>query len=276
MNTPLPSNSHYSLHNVDNYKNILSYSTNDILNKYNLLVLEYLNFMIESVNIKNNNYIKFIILRGLKTITHVFNFILYYSKNLDMAFYHGQKSFYFYIEFIGQISEEQHTFLQLSSRDALMFVYKKTICEINNEYKKNMAPPTKDITDKLDILNINISILKTIISYMINNFDFLHENKKELLKKQNKMVEQICENLNNYKLTNDAYNTIQLFVDTISNNINITSDNYFDIIILFIKKYVKSKMSNAIDTKIHINLTNLNYEINVEEDAEKFVTCIFA
>ena len=143
---------------------------------------------------------------------------MYYTKNLDVAYYHSQKSFYFYIEFIGQISEDQHTFLQLNSRDAMMFVYKKTIYEINNEIKKQLVYPNADISAKLDILNINITILTKIISYMVNGFDFLKENKKDTFKLFIKKIEKICEKLNNEKINNDAYHTIYKFTDTICNN----------------------------------------------------------
>ena len=56
-----------------------------------------------------------------------------------MTYFHSQKSFYFYVEFIGQISEDQHSFLHLSSKDASIFVYKKTIFEINDEIIKNSS-----------------------------------------------------------------------------------------------------------------------------------------
>ena len=128
--------SQYSLHNLENYNHILTSTCEEIQLKYNNLITEYLFFVIENIHFKNEAFYKFIIQRGLITITNVFNVILFYSKNLDMSYYHSQKAFYFYVEFIGQISADQHTFLQLSSRDAIMFVYKKTIFDINNECKK--------------------------------------------------------------------------------------------------------------------------------------------
>jgi hypothetical protein len=123
----------YSLSNKENYKPSIDYNIVDLMDKYNKLVFEYLLFIIENIRIKNSIYNKFIILRGLETITNVFSILLIYSNNLDMVYYHSQKSFYFYVEFIGQISENQHSFLQLSSRDASLFVYKKTIFEIPSE-----------------------------------------------------------------------------------------------------------------------------------------------
>ena len=124
----------FSLHNLKNYKEEISYSPKEVINKHNSLIIEYLKFIFENVTLKNMNCYKFIIERGIKTLSHVFNLILYYSKNIDLAFYHGQKAFYYYVEFISQITNVEHKFLQLNSRDAIMFVYKKTIFEIKHEY----------------------------------------------------------------------------------------------------------------------------------------------
>ena len=83
----------------------------------------------ENIKLQNQIYLKFIVIRGLETITNVFSIILYYTKNIDLTYFQCQKSFYYYIEFIGQISEEQHSFLQLNSRDAITYVYKKTLVD---------------------------------------------------------------------------------------------------------------------------------------------------
>ena len=95
----------YSLHNVDNFNKTLDISLNDITNKYTELVVEYLKFIYENIKVQNLTYSKFIVIRGLETITNVFNIILYYTKNIDITYFQCQKSFYYYIEFIGQITE---------------------------------------------------------------------------------------------------------------------------------------------------------------------------
>jgi len=142
MNDNKTQNLLYSLNNSDNYKSNLNTTTICLLRKYNLLIIEYLNF----ININN----KFVIIRGLTTITHVFNIILYYTRNIDVALYHGQKSFYYYVEFISQITDEDNLFLNLNSRDASLFVYKKTIYEINKEFKeaKDKEKEFKEAKDK--------------------------------------------------------------------------------------------------------------------------------
>ena len=62
-----------------------------------------------------------------------------YTKNLDLTVYHCKKAYLFYVEFIGQIGDDNNSYLQLNSKDATLFVYKKTIFEINNEYRKQFV-----------------------------------------------------------------------------------------------------------------------------------------
>ena len=137
-------NPQYALNNVDNYKLNFECSLQDILTKFVSVIVEYMRFMSEKISMKNKHYYRFIFERGVETLSHVFINTLYFTKNLDLSFYHSQKAYYFYIEFIEQISDENVTFLQLSSRDAILFVYKKTIYEINQEYKKTILDPSNE------------------------------------------------------------------------------------------------------------------------------------
>ena len=140
MKTEINLENDFSLQNINNYNKTFDVNiNNDIMNKYIELVIEYFKFIFENSKIQKLTYSKFIIIRGLETITNVFNIILYYTKNINLTYFQCQKSFYYYIEFIGQITEEQHTFLQLSSRDAIIYVYKKTFYEINNDFRKNLV-----------------------------------------------------------------------------------------------------------------------------------------
>ena len=264
----------YSLHNSENYNQNITNTINDILNKYYLLITEYLSFITENISVKNNMHSKFIIVRGLETITHVFTNILCCSKNLDMSYYHGQKSFYFYVEFIGQITDENHTFLQLSSRDASMFVYKKTIFEINSELKKIQTKLSKENLLKIDILNCNINIFKNIVNYIIQEVDFSKENKKEQFKKliMTQIKKNICEKLLNNKITIENYIIIHLFTIHLHKYENLYNDKYCELIELFIKKIVKGK----INTNIKNVLLLSDYENYMNEGSEKFVNHIIS
>ena len=173
--------SQYLLNNVNNYKNIIQNTPCEILTKITKVLIEYMRLMSEKNNIKNKQYYIFIFERGIETLIHIFSMIFYYTKNLELSFYHTQKAYYFYIEFIEQISDDTITFLQLSSRDALMFVYKKTIFEINNDIKKKCIPLTKDEQIIISYIDDNMPIYKKLVSFMLAHKDFKYENKLEYI-----------------------------------------------------------------------------------------------
>jgi hypothetical protein len=194
----------YALSNFENYKKDFDCDTSKITNTYLQLIVEYSKFIHENIKVKNNSFEKFIVIRGLDTITNVFNYLLYFTKNLDLTYYHCQKSFYFYIEFVGQITEDDKIFLQLTTRDASTYVYKKTIFEINNELKKINENKTQAFRNKIDIISEYIKIyqtylLKLIQTNNIKNIDFLINvtDNLKLLNDNSKVVdlEKITEKL---------------------------------------------------------------------------------
>ena len=101
-------------------------------------------------------------------------------------------------------------FLQLSSRDATTYVYKKTIYEISTEFKKNSDQVSEKTKVKLDIVNSYMEINKTIILKLINN-EFTN------VEKQN-TAEKILKNINN--INHNSNNT-----NHNSNNTNHTNHN---------------------------------------------------
>jgi len=260
---------YYSLNNVENYKTVLNYSVNDILNKHNLLIIEYFKFITEKVNLKNNACNKFIIIRGLETVSHVFNNILYYTKNIDLAFYHGQKAFYFYVEFIEQISDDQHTFLQLNSRDASMFVYKKTIFDINNEYRKNMdiESTSKHYSEHFDILQIHTNIFKAILSFLIHKCNFSSNEKNLFINNVINKSNPIFDKISNLKSNKNIFNIVIIFIEQL--NKDIESEKYIEIIELFLKKIQKGKI---FELKLMEKFYHPLFDEKLEETPEKFIS----
>ena len=127
-----------SLQNIENYKkDIYENNEMDIYMKYVNVINQYLLFGIETIKNKNSEYLKYILIKGLFTISYVFKMLFLFTRNLDLTYYHCQKSYSYYIEFIGQIGDDAVTYLQLNSKDAALFVYKKTIFDINHDYKKD-------------------------------------------------------------------------------------------------------------------------------------------
>jgi len=250
----------YSLHNVDNFNKVLDISVNDVMNKYSELVMEYLKFIYENIKVQNLTYSKFIVIRGLETITNVFSIILYYTKNIDLTYFQCQKSFYYYIEFIGQITEEQHSFLQLNSRDAITYVYKKTIFEINNDFKKNSLPLTKENAKKFDLINEYIKIYKILLLKIINI-----DSKINTLNISN--LEICCNKLNNTKIEIDNLYVLESLVCILDNKIN-NIERFFETLILYLKK-INKKTDVIKKSKEKTYLEDFN--LYIEESSDKFI-----
>jgi hypothetical protein len=228
----------FSLHNFDNYKQSFDYETREVIEKYIFLSNEFLKFILEKTKFKNNNYSKFIINRGYETITNIFNIILYFTKNLDLTFYHCQKGYYYYIEFIEQISYEQHMFLQLNSRDATTYVYKKTIFELNSNATENIQSCPKNIKNKLELIDQYIKTFKNIFDIFLEFIDFDDLSMTQTVERNINIIEQfkiVCEKIylkNNKTQIKNLYNNIEIInASFLNDNKEITANNYFEYII---------------------------------------------
>ena len=229
-------NPKYAINNVDNYYKNINYSYHDILTKFVSSLTEYLKLISEKIHIKKTDCYKFIIERGVDTISHVFSIILYYTKNLDLAFYHSQKAYYFYIEFIEQISDDNVTFLQLSSKDATTFVYKKTIYEINNEYKKIATELTNDDKSILKYVDTYMYIYKTLIHTFLNSTENININTSNTNNtsntSKNKSIDMFCSKLltihnldaNKSKIKQCYLDCIYLFTNLLAYKQNMATD----------------------------------------------------
>lgn len=153
----------YLLKSAETYLPTGIFIVKDVVDKYIQLLIEYCTAVSKQKFVMpSSNTFTFLILRGLETITHVFKYILLYTRNLEAACHHTQKSIYYYLEFISQITEQKNAFLQLSSKDAMTYVYKKTIYLINN--LNEMKQPKSDI---INTINMNLQIYKNTMDHII-------------------------------------------------------------------------------------------------------------
>jgi hypothetical protein len=249
----------YSLHNNENFKKELDNEISDVIDKISQLLTDYFKFIIENIKLKKTNFSRFIITRGLDTIINVFNHILFYTKNLDVTYFHCQKAFYFYVEFVGQISEDEKMFLQLSSRDATTYVYKKTIYEISNELKKNNEQISDYTRLKLNIINSYIDIYKTILLKLINN-DFTNIEKQNIVVKIYKKLNSLS-NKSKIIILNELIEKLYYDISDV--------DYFFDVCNLLTKKIAKNdEYSNKFSNKF----ISEEFKVKIKETPDKFGT----
>ena len=241
----------YSLNISENYKKELECDVSDVTKKYTALIVDYFNFILENIKISNINFEKFIIIRGLDTITNVFLHLLYYTKNIDLTYFHCQKSFYFYVEFVGQISDEEKSFLQLTSRDATTYVYKKTVFDINSEFKKQNELDTDELRIKMDIIKSYVNLYQT---YLLKTIKSETKNMKDL-----DCVIKIYDKLNN--LHNKSSIVI---LENITEKLFYKIEDlnkFYELCSLIVKKFVKNQEI----------LKNANKKLNSDEFNDKLL-----
>ncbi len=159
----------YKLSNENNYKEKINESSIIIQLSYVKIVHYYIKHYFETMNNKNKN----IFIQGFKSITHIFLILLLYTKHLEMTIYHCQNAIYFFIEYIGQITDkDDNMFFNLTLKDAIVYVYTKTIYDINQEYKQKHSTDLKE-NQILENVQSFVYDYKNIINLMVNHKSFL-------------------------------------------------------------------------------------------------------
>jgi len=264
----------HSLSNTDNYKAQLTNNSSEVFVKYLDLISEYLAQCVEAIYIRNDGYYKYIIMHGINTISHVFKMLLLYTNNLELTYYHCQKSFYYYVEFIGQIGDDNHSFLQLNSKDASLFVYKKTIFNINNEYRKEFASMV-DVNVVTNNIGYLIRVYNKMIGYIITDHEFVSEDRKSMMNDINERLAKSRQHLLNLALSGsiETYQTkLQQILQFIDNSHKKDSSciQYVDI---FARKLRKQNIS---DLTLQNKLMNSEQITKLESmTALKYVNWLF-
>ena len=176
-----------NLFDIKNYNKKLLVNDDIITSKFCQLITEYIFHLCENIIIQNQEYFIFILIRGLNSLKHIFNTLLLYTKNFELTIYHCKKAYLFYVEFIGQIGDDNNSYLQLNSKDATLFVYKKTIFEINNEYRKQFVLSDTE-KQKFKYINIFSRVLNEIYEEVIYNDNFKGKTKMSYMMYVQKMT----------------------------------------------------------------------------------------
>jgi hypothetical protein len=237
-------NVHYSLLTQDNY--LEDMNNNEIIKKYLILVVEYFKFIFsQNISLKIENLIK-----GFETITHVYLNILYYTKNIDVTYYHSEKAYYYFLEYVEQINNDENAYLQLTSKDAIIYVYKKTLSNICKKYKKENI----EINEKFNNIKNIIFFFK---EFIIENI-ILKKETSDLQKENLTEYENIDNNLSNEIKSNilNSSENIKKKFSKLFKNIDLNINKNYNIIINkdFTKNIdVNKKKYNKITKKSNIN-----------------------
>lgn len=150
-------NKKFKLNLEDNYNKVSDYKLEDIIYKFILLIKNYIIHSYENSIYKHNS----IYVSGLDMVTNIYRLLFLYTKNLELTIYHTNSAIYYYIEYMSQITDsDDNIFFNLTMKDAVMYVYNKTLFDINKKYSKMIYNSEENVV--LEKLNIITCITKKI------------------------------------------------------------------------------------------------------------------
>ena len=252
-----------NLMNKELYKNKIT-DNETVIFEYVKILHEYLSHITKNININSMVHNNFIINRGYDLLKNIFLTLILYTKNLELSCFHLRKSYLYYTEFIGQIGEDSNSYLQLNSKDACLFVYKKTIYNINEEFKKNFKDNDEEITN---MVNNKINFITKIEKYIVEKKLFSGKKMPENIKDIRIYIVKILNEINKIKIEN--IENIEIFLNFFIFS-NFTIDKKFSILYLFLKRINKETINK--ETIISLPLYYENY---AELSPLKFINKFF-
>ncbi len=249
----------YEITNLANYmKNYDNNQYSNIINTYESIINEFIVYAISSFFIQKKDHLLFVIKRGIETINNCFIQLFMYTKNLELVSFHCKKAFYYYIEFIGQINEDTHSYLQLTSKDAILFVYKKTIFDIDLSYRRNFIMELEEEKFIKTIYKTSNAINKIVIQYLFIAFDNENLDKNKITKNIVKDTKDIIKLLKNKNITKviDSFLIFEKFIS----RYNFKNCKYLLLCKYLIKKSLKKSLildkGKLLDEKFDLLITN--------------------
>jgi hypothetical protein len=269
-----------SLQNLENYNKELSETPIEVFYKYNEIMNDFIvHFSNISSYTQNEYYIKYILKCGINTVTHIFNIISLYTMNMDLTKYYCGQGAYYYSEFTEQMIGDDTIFLKLTSNDAVMFVYKKTIFEINEDYKGNFSS-TEINNNKFSTINLLIKLYTDMIFNIIDRSKLIKADIRMFYKEVSINRSHVFSLINSlYSSTNKIKSStfhehLKLFSELVENlkiQLKTNEENLIPICELYIKKISKLQAIDycCIEKKIHqekfkdlVSNANDTYSIN--------------
>lgn len=169
-----------NLENNELYKYKLQNSNENILKNFLNLIMTYKKYILKNEEKSNDPFLNIFFDRGLNALMIIFVTILKRTNNLELAYYHCEKSIYYYNEFFSQIINKNN-FISVNCNDAIIFLYKKTIFRLahfNSEINNNHDDNHDDDNNNNQFKNLNICL--KIIILMVKSKQSIDEINSEI------------------------------------------------------------------------------------------------
>lgn len=196
-----------NIENIEIYKNKLEYSNKNILENFLNLVKIYEKNILkneendnnenhqsenknenENETKKQNSFLDVFYFRGLNALMIIYMNILNRTNNLELAYYHCEKSIYYYNEFFSQITNKNN-FINVSCNDAIIFLYKKTIYRLAR-FNINI---NKEKQEKIKLLSICLKIIILMLNSNNSSIEEIYAEIPSLCSKSYEELEEVLE-----------------------------------------------------------------------------------
>jgi|TARA_B110000967_G_C18891661_1_gene567805 hypothetical protein len=200
-----------------------------IINKYYTLVDDFLiqlETILVSVPELNISVCTFV---GLNSINRVFEYVLFKTKNIEKAYYYAQKTFFYYIEYMEQVHKSN---LQnsLNQSDAVLFIYNKTIFELQNGNDSKLFDTITNImTFDEEISNLHTRDYRewfSSLSKMVNTL-FYWGNMNFTFKERLQLSKRV---LKPYMRLSGSYESPISYIEMLQDKIELHYDTYMQIL----------------------------------------------
>ena len=196
---------------------------------------------------------------GLSSIYRVFEYVLFKTKNIEKAYYYCQKTYFYYTEYMEQIHQSnlQNT---LNQTDAVLFIYKKTIFELEKDGENKIFDTITNImTFEEEISKLNNKeylIWLNKLSSLINIFFYWDSNYISFSERG-----ILCKNLlKKYMYNIDKLDLAIEYIELIQEKIQMDYQCYNDLLNEIYQYYITNKITideaeknNVVLFKFHIN-----------------------
>lgn len=212
------------LKNIENYKSKCDFTIFEATDKFIELITYFIFFGKESLKY-DENFI-YTMHKGIEVITNIFNVILLYTRNLEITTHYTNQSIYFYIEYINQISNKsaEFVFVNLTMQDAILYIYRKSIFEINEQIRRKYKNNNNE-KKKFESISLFNNTYNHIVLAFLQNNDFNKETNDDIKKQiynMNILLYNYIYDIENKKYT---YDNLYDSINSNFNNLN-NSDNY--------------------------------------------------
>ena len=158
----------FSLADIENYHDGVDVDMSTVIEHAIIVVSLCAQKVGQALEAKPKNYKRFMVSKAVECLSSIIGLLFLYTANPPLVFYHAEKMIYFYIEFLQQIGNDVNHFLGLSSKDASIFTYKKTIYEVISSERKEPRIKNPNHNENCKRLSSVLQYIQTIVALQYN------------------------------------------------------------------------------------------------------------